>query len=91
MGFFGSMLSETDLIARIGQAGRRLHSLARGEWPHLMFPVEPSFEDSLVERAELDFPVEALELLLFLLRPMTDALLERVNHYRRFGQLGPAL
>ena len=72
-------LSETDLIARIGQAGKRLHSLARGEWPHLMFPVEPSFEASLVERTELDFPVEALESLLFLLRRMTDALLERVK------------
>jgi protein ImuB len=76
-------LTETDLIARIGQAGKRLHSLARGEWPHLMFPVEPSFEDSLVERTELDFPVEALESLLFLLRRMTDALLERVKSKAR--------
>jgi protein ImuB len=76
-------LSETDLIARIGQAGKRLHSLARGEWPHLMFPVEPSFEESLVERTELDFPVEALESLLFLLRRMTDALLERVKSKAR--------
>jgi protein ImuB len=76
-------LSETDLIARIGQAGKRLHSLARGEWPHLMFPVEPSFEESLVERMELDFPVEALESLLFLLRRMTDALLERVKSKAR--------
>jgi protein ImuB len=72
-------LSETDLIARIGQAGKRLHALARGEWPHLMFPVEPSFEAGLVERMELDFPVEALESLLFLLRRMTDALLERAK------------
>jgi protein ImuB len=76
-------LAETDLIARIGQAGKRLHSLARGEWPHLMFPVEPSFEDSLVEHTELDFPVEALESLLFLLRRMTDALLERVRSKAR--------
>src|SRR5882757_1596966 len=76
-------LVETDLIARIGQAGKRLHALARGEWPHLMFPVEPSFEDSLVERTELDFPVEALESLLFLLRRMTDALLERVKSKAR--------
>jgi protein ImuB len=76
-------LSETDLIARIGQAGKRLYSLSRGEWPHLMFPVEPSFEESLVERMELDFPVEALESLLFLLRRMTDALLERVKSKAR--------
>jgi protein ImuB len=76
-------LSETDLIARIGQAGKRLHALARGEWPHLMFPVEPSFEDSLVERTELDFPVEALESLLFLLRRMTASLLERTKSRAR--------
>ncbi len=72
-------LSETDLISRIGQAGKRLHLLARGAWPHLMFPLEPSFEESLRERMELDFPVEMLEPLLFLLARMTDTLLERVR------------
>ena len=72
-------LAETDLIARIGQAGKRLHLLARGAWPHLMFPMEPSFEESLSERMELDFPVEMLEPLLFLLSRMTDTLLERVK------------
>ena len=76
-------LSETDLIARIGQAGKRLHSLARGAWPHLMFPIESSFEESLVERMELDFPVELLEPLLFLLARMTDVLLERVKSKAR--------
>ncbi len=76
-------LSETDLIARIGQAGKRLHSLARGEWPHLMFPIEPSFEAGLMERMELDFPVEILESLLFLLARMIDALLERVKSKTR--------
>jgi protein ImuB len=72
-------LAETDLISRIGQAGKRLHLLARGVWPHLMFPMEPNFEESLAERMELDFPVEMLEPLLFLLARMTDALLERVK------------
>ena len=72
-------LLETDLIARIGQAGKKLHALARGEWPHLMFPIEPSFEDGLTERMELDHPVEVLEPLLFLLSRMTDALLDRVK------------
>ena len=76
-------LPETDLIARIGQAGKRLHSLARGDWPHLMFPVEPSFEAGLVERMELGFSVEILESLLFLLARMTDALLERVKSKAR--------
>ena len=71
--------AETDLISRSGQAGKRLHSMARGAWPHLMFPIEPNFEDSLVERMELDFPVELLEPLLFLLGRMTDTLLERAT------------
>jgi protein ImuB len=72
-------LSETDLISRIGQSGKRLHLLARGAWPHLMFPIEPNFEEGLVERMELDFPVEMLEPLLFLLARMADTLLERVK------------
>jgi protein ImuB len=76
-------LSVTDLIARIGQAGKRVHTLARGAWPHLMFPIEPSFEESLVERMELDFPIEMLEPLLFLLARMTDALLERAKSKAR--------
>lgn len=76
-------LSETDLIARLGQAGKKLHSLARGTWPHLMFPIEPSFEDALVQRVELDFPVEELERLLFLLSRMITTLLDRVREKAR--------
>jgi protein ImuB len=76
-------LADTDLISRIGQAGKRLHSLARGAWPHLLFPIEPNFEDSLVERMELDFPVEMLEPLLFLLGRMTETLLERAKEKAR--------
>ena len=76
-------LADSDLISRIGQAGKRLHTLARGAWPHLMFPIEPNFEDSLVERMELEFPVEMLEPLLFLLGRMTDTLLERAKEKAR--------
>jgi protein ImuB len=76
-------IAETELIARIGQVGKKLHSLARGEWPHLMVPIEPSFEVGLVERMELDYPVELLEPLLFLLARMTDALLMRVKSRAR--------
>lgn len=76
-------LSETDLIARFGQSGKKLHSLACGTWPHLMFPMEPSFEDSLVERVELEFSVEELERLLFLLSRMTTTLVERVRSKAR--------
>lgn len=76
-------LPVTDLIARIGQTGKKLHALARGEWPHLMFPIEPSFEDGLIERMELDFPVDDLERLLFLLSRMTTELLDRVRSRSR--------
>lgn len=72
-------LTETDLISRLGQDARRLHALARGVWPHLMAPLEPSFEAGLVERADLDFPVDDLQRLLFLISRMTTALLERVR------------
>ena len=72
-------LPETDLITRLGQIGKKLHAQARGAWPHLMFPVEPSFEAGLVERMNLDFPVDELDRLLFLLSRMTTELLERVR------------
>ncbi len=81
-------LPEADLIARMGQAGKRLHSLARGEWPHLMFPLEPGFESELVEKIELDHPVEMLEPLLFLLARMIDQLAMRVlSHSRAIASL----
>lgn len=76
-------LTVTDLIARIGHAGKQLHELARGECPHLMFPIEPSFEAGLVERLELDSSIDDLERLLFLLSRMTTALLERTRSKAR--------
>jgi len=76
-------LSEDELIARLGQSAKRLHALARGNWTHLMVPLEPSFEAGLVERMDLDFPVEVIEPLLFLLARMTDSLLERVKNTAR--------
>jgi protein ImuB len=71
--------AETDLISRLGQVGKKLHALSCGTLPHLMLPVEASFESDLVERMELDCPVDDLERLLFLLSRMTTTLLERVR------------
>ena len=57
-------LPEKELIARMGQEGKRLRHLARGELKHLLFqPVEPAF--TLEEHMELDSPVELLDSLLF--------------------------
>ena len=72
-------LAETDLISRMGQIGKKLHGLACGTWPHLMTPVEASFEAGLIERMELDHPVDDLERLLFLFSRMTTTLLDRVR------------
>jgi protein ImuB len=70
-------LPERDLVARMGQAGKRLHQLARGELPHLFQPVEPQF--TLAERMELDSPVELLDSLLFGIGAMLEQLIVRAK------------
>jgi protein ImuB len=70
-------LEETELIARIGQSGKELRLLARGESPHLFSAVEPSFD--LEERMELDAPVELLDSLLFIVGMMLDHLVVRAQ------------
>lgn len=68
-------LPEKQLIARIGQDGRRLQQLARGELPHLFQPVEPAFR--LEERLALDFPLDSLDSLMFGVAVMLDQLILR--------------
>ncbi len=68
-------LPEKDLIARMGQAGKRFRLLARGELPHLFRPAEPAF--TLKERMELDAPVELLDSLLFAVGVMLEQLILR--------------
>jgi protein ImuB len=68
-------LPEQGLIARLGQAGKRLRQLARGEMPHLFQPVEPPF--TLEERMELESPVEVLDALLFAVNVMLEQLILR--------------
>jgi protein ImuB len=70
-------LPEKSLIARMGQEGKRLRQLARGEMPHLFLPVEPAF--TLEERMELDIPVELLDSLLFLVGVMLEQLILRAT------------
>ncbi len=68
-------LPEKELIARLGQEGRRLRQLARGETPHLLVPMEPVL--ALEERMELESPVELLDSLLFVLGVLLDHLIAR--------------
>jgi protein ImuB len=70
-------LPEKELIARMGQSGKRLRQLASGEVPHLFQPLEPAF--TLEERMELDFPLEPLESLLFVLNVMLEQLILRAK------------
>ncbi len=70
-------LPEAELVARMGQASRRLRQLARGELPHLFQPVEPIF--TLEERMELDAPLDVLESLLFGIGVMLDQLILRAK------------
>ena len=70
-------LPEKELIARMGQDGKRLRQLARGELPHLFQPVEPAF--ALEEQMELDTPVELLDSLLFVVGVMLEQLILRAK------------
>jgi protein ImuB len=70
-------LAETELIARLGQAGKELRLLARGELPHLFTALEASF--ALEEHMELDSPVELLDSLLFIIGVMLDQLIVRAQ------------
>ncbi len=68
-------LPDTALVSRLGQPGRRLQQLARGEAEHLLVPGEP--EVSLSETTALDSPLELLDSLLFVLSPMMDSILRK--------------
>jgi protein ImuB len=70
-------LPEKELIARLGQEGKRLRQLARGEAPHLLIPTPSAF--TLEERIELDAPVELLDSLLFVLGVLLDHLIARAT------------
>lgn len=70
-------LPERELISRIGQSGKRLRQLARGEASHLFQPVEPAFV--LHECMELDSPIEMLDALMFLANLMLEQLILRAT------------
>jgi protein ImuB len=70
-------LGGDDLTARLGQEGRRLQLLARGEHPHLFVPEEA--ELALEEFLVLEAPCEVLEPLMFVLNTMLGQLVSRAQ------------
>jgi protein ImuB len=70
-------LPETQLIARMGQEGKRLRLMARGEFPHHFVPYEAAFV--LQERMELDTPVEVMESLMFVVGMMLEQVIVRAS------------
>lgn len=66
-------LEEVQLVARLGQAGKRLRELALGVHPHLMLPEETAFR--LEDAIEFDAPEDRLEALLFVAGPMLDQMI----------------
>ena len=72
-------LPENELVVRLGQDGKRLHQLARGEHDHLMVPEEPAL--TLEEHVEFDYSEERLDSLLFVLGRMIGQLIARAQAY----------
>jgi protein ImuB len=70
-------LPESELVSRIGKAGRVLRQQARGEASHLFQPVEPPL--SLTERMVLENPVDMLDPLLFLANTMLEQIVIRAS------------
>jgi protein ImuB len=72
-------LPEKSLIARVGQQGKRIFQMARGEFPHLFLPIEPLF--TLEERMEFEASVKLLTSLLFVLDVMLEQLAMRASEH----------
>lgn len=70
-------LPEVELVERLGQQGRCWHLLARGSEPTPLLPTElpVQFEECM----DLDFPVELLEPLMFVLNPLLLQLCARLS------------
>ena len=70
-------LPEIAIVERLGQEGRYWHLLARGSEPTPLLPKEPPVE--FEERMDLEFPVELLEPLMFVLNRLLTQLCARLN------------
>ena len=70
-------LPERELVARMGQDGKRLRRLARGESDHLFRPIDLGVR--LEEQIDLESPIELLDSLLFVVGTMLDSLIVKAR------------
>ncbi len=70
-------LPQKELIARMGQPGKQLRELARGEHPHLFAPEPVRWE--LHEEFQFDAPVTLFDGILFVLSTMIDQLVSQAR------------
>ncbi|HEY0565274.1 MAG TPA: hypothetical protein VGC88_06800 [Terriglobales bacterium] len=70
-------LPQVSLVTRLGQEGKRLQLLARGEGNRLLVPCDPG--TPFCEQVELEDPIENLELLHALLAQMLEKLCVRLT------------
>ncbi|MCM2270632.1 MAG: hypothetical protein NDJ75_11065, partial [Thermoanaerobaculia bacterium] len=70
-------LPADEVTSRLGEAGRRLHAVARGLDPRPLSPCAPPRE--LREGMELEWPLATLEPFLFLARAALDRLCRRLD------------
>jgi protein ImuB len=72
-------LPTAGLSERLGQLGVRLQALARGQLEHPLIASNPAAE--FVEQMELEYPIEELEPLAFILNRLLESLCRRLNAY----------
>ncbi|MEM9556324.1 MAG: DNA polymerase Y family protein [Acidobacteriota bacterium] len=70
-------LPAAEVVSRLGDAGRELHALARGEDPRPLEPRTPP--PTFVEGMELEWPLVSLEPFLFVARAALERLTDRMR------------
>lgn len=68
-------LPQNELVARMGQPGKYLRQMARGERSHLFQPIASDL--TLSEHMELESPVDQLDALLFVANVMLEQVVQR--------------
>src|SRR5208282_2002335 len=70
-------LPQNALVARVGNVGRQLQALSRGDSDHVLVPDQPAADATLSESTELEHPIGLLGPLLFLISRMLEQIVSR--------------